>query len=105
MVHPELLTAMQISGVLERSGYAAAIARSAREALLADVCPELAVVSVLLPDDDGPRLARRLEASAPGLRIVFVSRLTRDEAVAAGMPADASFIWGPSIERSLRSMV
>lgn len=105
VVHPEPLTAMQISGVLERAGYAATIARSAREALLARVRPELAIVAVHLPDDAGPRLARRLAAAVPGLRIVFVDRLTRAEAVAAGMPADASFVEGPAIEQDLRSMV
>ncbi len=105
VVHPEPLTAMQISGVLERSGYAATMAQSAREALLADVRPELAVVAVLLPDDAGPMLAKRLADAAPGLRIVFVSRLTRAEAVAAGMPVDACFIEGPAIEERLRSMV
>jgi DNA-binding response OmpR family regulator len=105
VVHPEPLTAMQISGVLERSGYAATIAQSAREALLAGVRPELAVVAVLLPDEAGPTLAKRLADAAPGLRVVFVSRLTRAEAVAAGMPSDAHFVEGPSIEPILRSLL
>ncbi len=105
VVYPEPLTAMQISGVLERSGYAATIVQSAREALRTRVCPDLAVVAVELPDGDGPALAKRLEASVPGLRVVFVSRLTRSEAVAAGMPADAPFVWRPTIERRLRSVV
>ena len=105
VVYPEPLTAMQISGVLERFGYAATIAQSAREALRSHTRLELAVVGVVLPDGDGPRLAERLATASPGLRVVFVSRLTHPEAIAAGMPPDAPFVWGPSIEHSLPLMV
>ncbi|GEJ58894.1 ATP-binding protein [Anaeromyxobacter diazotrophicus] len=86
--------------VLDASAAAAALAIAAEHPRPID----LLLTDVLLPDENGPALARRVGALRPGVRLAFMSGYTGD-ALGAELPASAPFLPKPFTPAALLAAV
>jgi PAS domain S-box-containing protein len=94
--------------LLEGNGYTVLTVQSPDEAVR--VCTELGVdlllTDVVMPDISGQRLAERIAAAAPGVRILFMSGYSDEAVHRHGMLGeDAAFIEKPFTERALTTKV
>jgi signal transduction histidine kinase len=94
--------------ILEQGGYTVLEAAGPRAAVALAEDPgrsiDLLLTDVLLPDENGPALARRLSALRPGLRVAFMSGDT-GESHEADFPPAAPFLGKPFTPDSLLSTV
>jgi CheY-like chemotaxis protein len=101
-------------GILRRHGYRILAARNAGEALLLSeqhVGPvHLMLSDVVMPQMSGPTLAKRLAASRPEMRVLFMSGYTDDAAVRHGViVAEVAYLQKPltveTLTRKVRSVL
>jgi len=103
IVDDQLLFAEAMRTILEARGYrVVSIAVSGAEALatLTKESADVALVDVVLPDEDGIRLGRRILEMWPGMRVVALTglsdRAVQKEAIASGLHGyvskDVSFV-------------
>jgi len=92
-----------VSELLELKGYSVVAVESAEAALRVggDVPVDLLVTDVVMPGLDGFQLAERLTARRPGLRVLFTSGYTDEDAGADGLAADAAFLQKPFTQEQL----
>ena len=90
---------------LQQSGYTVLEAGNGKEALAAveeyGGTVHLLVTDVLMPTMGGRELAERLTALRPGLRVLFISGYTRDEAVLQGVRDGCHFLGKPFTQATL----
>ena len=101
----DAVSARRTARLLEKAGFATAISGSAAacEKAIEQARAAAAVIAVLLPDEDGLRLVRRLRQRGVDVRIVVASALwAGDRALEAG--ADA-FLHKPFAREDLLSVV
>ena len=97
---------------LEGKGYRVLAAASGPDALAlldseeaqAAGCPDLLVTDVVMPEMDGPTLAKALRARFPGLKIIFISGYTEDR-LKAHMGPGIWFLPKPFTLRQLATKV
>jgi len=92
-----------VSELLELKGYSVVAVESAEAALRVggDVPVDLLMTDVVMPGLDGFQLAERLTARRPGLRVLFTSGYTDEDAGADGLAADAAFLQKPFTQEQL----
>jgi len=96
--------------MLESRGYPVLLAETPDEAMQIAAAHagaiDLLLSDVQLPGLDGPELARRLREQRPGLKVVFISGYTREEAI-ANAPDDPTceFLQKPFTPKQLEDML
>jgi PAS domain S-box-containing protein len=75
-----------IRKILQREGYRVLEAASAEQALILTKAQsiDLLITDVMLPGVHGPELARRMQQSAPKLKMLFISGFAGEEKIPAG---------------------
>jgi PAS domain S-box-containing protein len=110
LVEDEAIVRKVARRVLEQRGYAILEADRPNTALslaaAAAEPPDLLVTDVIMPELDGPELARRLEARWPGLKVLYLSGYA-DEAIARHglLEAGVSFLQKPFTPEALARKV
>ena len=96
--------------MLERQGYRVVLAADAKEAerMSANAGSfDLLITDVVLPSITGVELARRIRASHPGLKVLFISGYTNEPGETAG--EGATFLQKPfsadSLGRKIRQIL
>jgi DNA-binding response OmpR family regulator len=95
---------------LERSGYETVCARDGEEALqiACDCCPDLAVIDVMMPKQDGYDVTRRLRADerTKKLPVLLLTARVREEDIERGFEAGADdYLEKPFSPQELRARV
>jgi two-component system cell cycle sensor histidine kinase/response regulator CckA len=111
VVENETAVRALVQMALERHGYAVLTAESGSEALRLAAAHhgplDLLITDVVMPDLQGPDLARRLVAERPGLATLFMSGYM-DDALgehAAALPVLVDFIHKPFLPSALVAKV
>ena len=75
MVDDEQLIAQSLRDILSRAGFEAVFALSGTEAieLAEQICPDIVISDVIMPDLDGVQTAIRIQRSCPDARILLFS--------------------------------
>jgi DNA-binding response OmpR family regulator len=95
---------------LERSGYETVCARDGEEALLlaCDCCPDVAVIDVMMPKQNGYDVTRRLRADerTEHLPVLLLTARVRDDDIERGFEAGADdYLEKPFSPEELRARV
>jgi CheY-like chemotaxis protein len=94
---------------LQQNGYTVLEAGNGAEALAAveayGETVHMLVTDVVMPTMGGPELAERLTALLPGLRVLFVSGYTKDDAVLRGCPFLAKPFTPAKLVRKVREVL
>lgn len=93
-----------IRRLLLRQGYVVHVAANADEAerMFANTKADVLLTDVVMPDGSGPELTRRLLATHPGLRVVYMSGYTEEAIVHHGvLEPDIAFVHKPFTAESL----
>lgn len=93
-----------IRRLLLRQGYVVHVAANADEAeiMFASIKADVLLTDVVMPGGSGPDLTRRLLATHPGLRVVYMSGYTEDAIVHHGvLEPDIAFVHKPFTAESL----
>ena len=106
IVEDERLVLITVDHYLRRAGYRTLLAGDAQDALRVleegTGKPDALLVDVTLPGSDGAAVARELRQRCPGLPVLFMSAVPREQLVASGrVPADAATIEKPFSEVEL----
>lgn len=89
LVEDEASVRKLVSRILERGGYRVLAADGAEEALRLSRspgggAPDLLITDVVMPGLSGPELARQLQQSRPGTRVLFISGYAEEEMIQRG---------------------
>ena len=108
LVEDEAPVARLVERVLTDHGYhvvRTASADEARAAVVRERAFDLVLTDVVLPGQSGRALVEELRASAPGLRVLFMSGYTEDAIVRHGVDAQVEFLHKPFTVASLTRRV
>jgi two-component system, cell cycle sensor histidine kinase and response regulator CckA len=95
--------------ILERQGYVVLDAASGQEALALaarhDGPIDLLITDMVMPDLNGRELSRRLLATHPTLRVIYMSGYTDDEIIRRGLESNSRFVEKPFTMETLACAV
>jgi DNA-binding response OmpR family regulator len=101
---------LSLRHLMKREGYDVAVARDGEEALacVAEVCPDLILLDVMIPKRDGYDVCQTIRANPDwaAVKIVMVSAKGRDIEVEKGLALGAdAYVTKPFSTRELAAMV
>ena len=110
LVEDESMVLQMTRRMLTRSGYTVLAAATSGEAMaLAErhgAAIRLLITDVIMPDMDGPRIARQIQARHPGIKVLFMSGYTANIIARHGiLEPGLNFIQKPFSREALATMV
>lgn len=101
---------LSLRHLMKREGYTVAVARDGEEALaaIAEACPDLVLLDIMIPKRDGYDVCQTIRANPDwaSIKIVMVSAKGRDIEVEKGLALGAdAYVTKPFSTRELASMV